>query len=158
MLKIRLARAGTTNRPFYHIVVANSTSPRDGKFIEKLGFYNPLAVTDKVKIDGEQVDAWLKKGATPTERVAVFLKQAGIGQNYTTVKSLNAKKDARITLVKARVEAKAKAEAEAAALAAKAEAEAAAKAAKEAAEAAKAEAAAAAEAAKAAAAETPAAE
>ena len=66
-LKIRLARAGTKKRPFYHIVVADSRSPRDGRFIERLGYFNPLLPKDKterLKLDLEKVKAWIAKGAT----------------------------------------------------------------------------------------------
>src|SRR5205085_9129304 len=68
-------------RPYYHIVVASSASPRDGKFIEVVGAYNPmLAKTDekRVKLDAEKVQAWLKKGAQPTDRVLRFLDAAGL--------------------------------------------------------------------------------
>jgi small subunit ribosomal protein S16 len=82
-LKIRLARAGTKKRPFYHIVVADSRSPRDGRFIERLGYFNPLLPkekTDRLKLDVEKAKAWLGKGALPTDRVLRFLDQAGIMQ------------------------------------------------------------------------------
>src|SRR5437763_16740967 len=80
-LKIRLARAGTKKRPFYHIVSADSRSPRDGRFIERLGFFNPLLPKDKterLKIDLDKVKAWLAKGALPTDRVSRFLDEAGV--------------------------------------------------------------------------------
>jgi len=80
-LKIRLARAGTKKRPFYHIVVADSHSPRDGRFIERLGFFNPLMPKDKterLKVDVDKVKGWLGKGALPTDRVLRFLEQAGV--------------------------------------------------------------------------------
>jgi small subunit ribosomal protein S16 len=80
-VKIRLARAGAKKRPYYHIVVANSASPRDGKFIEIVGAYNPmLGKTDekRIKLDAEKVQAWLKKGAQPTDRVLRFLDKAGL--------------------------------------------------------------------------------
>jgi small subunit ribosomal protein S16 len=80
-LKIRLARAGTKKRPFYHIVIADSRSPRDGRFIERLGYFNPLLPKDKperVKFDLEKAKAWLAKGALPTDRVLRFLDQAGL--------------------------------------------------------------------------------
>src|SRR3954449_11595300 len=80
-LKIRLARAGTKKRPVYHIVIADSRSPRDGRFIERLGYFNPLLPRDKterLKIDLDKVKAWLAKGATPTDRVLRFLDEAGI--------------------------------------------------------------------------------
>ena len=80
-LKIRLARAGTKKRPVYHIVVADSRSPRDGRFIERLGFFNPLLPKDKterLKLDVDKVKGWLGKGALPTDRVLRFLDQAGV--------------------------------------------------------------------------------
>lgn len=80
-LKIRLARAGAKKRPFYHIVVADSRSPRDGRFIEKLGSYNPTLPNDnpgRLMLDTDKAAEWLKKGAQPTERVARFLGQAGL--------------------------------------------------------------------------------
>src|SRR3954447_19949446 len=80
-VKIRLARAGAKKRPYYHIVVANSASPRDGKFIEIIGAYNPmLAKTDekRIKLNTEKVQDWLKKGAQPTDRVLRFLDAAGL--------------------------------------------------------------------------------
>jgi len=78
---IRLARAGTKKRPFYHIVVADSRSPRDGRFIERLGYFNPLLPKDKaerIKFDEEKMKGWLAKGATPSDRVMRFLDAAGI--------------------------------------------------------------------------------
>ena len=80
-LVIRMARAGTKKRPFYHIVLADSRSPRDGRFIERLGFFNPLLPKDKaerLKLDLEKVQAWMKKGAQPSDRVMRFLDAAGI--------------------------------------------------------------------------------
>ncbi len=79
-LKIRLARRGTTNLPFYHIVVADSRAPRDGNYLEKLGTYNPLEKDNAKKLTMEtaRIQEWMKKGALPTERVAKFLAQAGL--------------------------------------------------------------------------------
>src|SRR5689334_23528637 len=80
-LKIRLARAGTKKRPVYHIVIADSRSPRDGRFIERLGYFNPLLPKDKserLKLDLEKAKAWLAKGALPTDRVLRFLDAAGV--------------------------------------------------------------------------------
>jgi small subunit ribosomal protein S16 len=82
-LKIRLARAGTKKRPVYHIVVADSRSPRDGRFIERLGFFNPLLPkekTERMKLDLEKVKTWMAKGAQPTDRVARFLDEAGVAK------------------------------------------------------------------------------
>nr|WP_114228899.1 MULTISPECIES: 30S ribosomal protein S16 [Sphingomonas] len=80
-LSIRLARGGAKKRPYYRIVVADSRSPRDGRFIEKLGTYNPLLAKDspeRVKMDAERVSHWLKVGAQPSDRVARFLDAAGV--------------------------------------------------------------------------------
>src|SRR5579862_1643365 len=80
-LKIRLARAGAKKRPYYHIVIADSRAPRDGRFIERLGNFNPLLAKDapeRLRLDLEKVKAWLAKGATPTDRVLRFLDEAGV--------------------------------------------------------------------------------
>lgn len=81
MLKIRLARGGAKKRPYYSIVVADSHSPRDGRFIEKLGTYDPLLAKDnenRVKIDVERAQYWIGQGAQATDRVARFLEAAGV--------------------------------------------------------------------------------
>ena len=78
---IRMARAGTKKRPFYHIVVADSRAPRDGRFIERLGYFNPLLPKDKterLKLDMDKVKAWVAKGAQPSDRVMRFLDAAGV--------------------------------------------------------------------------------
>ena len=80
-LVIRMARAGTKKRPFYHIVVADSRSPRDGRFIERLGYFNPLLPKEKnerLKLDLDKVKDWMKKGAQPSDRVSRFLDAAGV--------------------------------------------------------------------------------
>ncbi len=80
-LKIRMARAGTKKRPFYHIVIADSRSPRDGRFIERIGFFNPLLPKDhkdRLRLDLEKVKAWLAKGALPSDRILRFLDAAGV--------------------------------------------------------------------------------
>ena len=80
-LKIRLARAGTKKRPHYNIVVADSRQPRDGRFIEKIGFYNPLLPkdhADRLKLDLDKAKEWMTKGATSTDRVHRFLADAGL--------------------------------------------------------------------------------
>jgi len=80
-LKIRLARAGTKKRPVYHIVIADSRSPRDGRYIERLGYFNPLLAKDhkdRLKLDLEKVKTWMAKGALPTDRVTRFLDAAGL--------------------------------------------------------------------------------
>ncbi|MXW84947.1 MAG: 30S ribosomal protein S16 [Boseongicola sp. SB0667_bin_21] len=79
-MKIRLARAGTKKRPFYRIVAADSRMPRDGRFIEKLGTYNPLLPKDsaeRVKMSLERIRYWMDQGAMPTDRVSRFLEAAG---------------------------------------------------------------------------------
>ena len=81
MLVIRMARAGTKKRPFYHIVLADSRSPRDGRFIERLGYFNPLLPkekTERLKLDLDKVKDWMKKGAQPSDRVMRFLDAAGV--------------------------------------------------------------------------------
>lgn len=78
---MRLSRGGSKKRPYYRIVVADSRAPRDGKFIEKIGTYNPLLAKDspdRIKLDNDRAAHWLKMGAQPTDRVARFLDAAGI--------------------------------------------------------------------------------
>ena len=80
-VKIRLARGGSKKRPFYRIVVADSRMPRDGRFIEKIGTYNPLLAKDsedRVKIDLDRVKHWMDQGAEVTDRVSRFLEAAGV--------------------------------------------------------------------------------
>ena len=80
-LKIRLARAGAKKRPYYHIVVADSRSPRDGRFLEKVGSYNPMLPAEheeRVRLLNERITHWMSQGALPTERVARFLGHAGL--------------------------------------------------------------------------------
>ncbi|WP_127114638.1 30S ribosomal protein S16 [Shimia sediminis] len=79
-MKIRLARGGSKKRPFYRVVAADSRMPRDGRFIEKLGTYNPLLPKDseeRIKLNMERVQYWLDQGAQPTDRVARFLEASG---------------------------------------------------------------------------------
>ena len=80
MLKIRLSRGGSKKRPYYTIVIADATAARDGKFIEKVGTYNPMLPKDaqRVTLKVERIAEWLKKGAQPTDRVARFLAQEGL--------------------------------------------------------------------------------
>ena len=120
-LKIRMSRGGAKKRPFYSIVVADSRSPRDGRFIEKLGTYNPMldkSHPERVKLKTERLEHWLKVGALPSDRVARFLGEAGLrpkpSYNETPHKSAP----------KAKAQERAKAAAEAAAAAAAAPAEA----------------------------------
>jgi small subunit ribosomal protein S16 len=114
---IRMARAGTKKRPVYHIVVADSRSPRDGRFIERLGFFNPLLPkekTERLKLDMEKVKAWMAKGAVPSDRVSRFLDAAGI---MTREKRNNPTRAIPRKERKAQIEAATKAAAEAAAAA-----------------------------------------
>ncbi|HAC35157.1 MAG TPA: 30S ribosomal protein S16 [Gammaproteobacteria bacterium] len=78
MVTIRLSRGGAKKKPFYHIVVADSRYPRDGRFIERLGFYNPVASgqAETLRVDLERADYWLGQGAQPSDTVATLLKRA----------------------------------------------------------------------------------
>lgn len=85
-MKIRLARAGSKKRPFYRIVATDSRMPRDGRFLEKLGSYNPLLPKDseeRVKMDAERIQHWLDQGAQPTDRIARMLEAAGLREKTT---------------------------------------------------------------------------
>ena len=75
MVKIRLQRAGKKKAPFYHIVVADSRSPRDGKIIEQIGTYDPMSDPTVLKLDNEKVEKWLKNGARPTETVKKLIER-----------------------------------------------------------------------------------
>ena len=82
-LKIRLSRGGAKKRPFYRIVVADARMPRDGRFVERLGTFDPLKAkdaADRIVIDAEKAKAWIAKGAQPTDRVARLLETMGVGQ------------------------------------------------------------------------------
>ncbi len=78
MVVIRLARGGQKNRPFYHVVVTDSRNSRDGRYIERLGFFNPLAngSEERLRLDAERIEYWQSKGAQPSERVAKLIKDA----------------------------------------------------------------------------------
>ena len=78
MVKIRLKRMGANKKPFYRVVVADSRAPRDGKFIEEIGYYNPMTDPADIKIDEEKAQKWLGTGAQPTETVSKIFKAAGI--------------------------------------------------------------------------------
>jgi small subunit ribosomal protein S16 len=98
-LKIRLARAGAKKRPYYHIVVADSRAPRDGRFIEKLGSYNPMLPAehaDRVRLFEERIQHWVSQGAVATDRVARFFGRAGLApmpeQREQPIKSAPKKK------------------------------------------------------------------
>jgi small subunit ribosomal protein S16 len=120
-LKIRLARAGTKKRPFFHIVVADSRSPRDGRFIERLGYFNPLLPKEKperIKFDLDKVKSWLGKGALPTDRVLRFLDQAGLmtrEARKNPIRALPRKERKALEEAKAKAIAEAKAKSAAAA-------------------------------------------
>ncbi len=77
-VKIRLRRMGAKKAPFYRIVVADSRFPRDGRFIEEIGYYNPLTDPAEVKVDGDKAKAWIAKGAQPTDTVKALLKKNGV--------------------------------------------------------------------------------
>ena len=77
-VKIRLRRMGVKKAPFYRIVVADSRFPRDGRFIEEIGYYNPLTTPVEIKIDSDKAKAWIKNGAQPTETVKALLKKNGV--------------------------------------------------------------------------------
>ncbi len=111
-LKIRMARRGTTNRPFYHIVAADSRKPRDGAYLEKLGTYNPLLPSDnpqRVTLEAERIKHWLSVGAQPSERIAKILSQNGLGK--APVITEKPKKSAPKKKAQERAEAKAEKEA-----------------------------------------------
>ena len=80
-VKIRLKRIGAKKSPFYRIVVADSRYPRDGRFIEEIGYYNPLTEPKIVKVDNEKALEWIKKGAKPTETVERLFKKSGLFEN-----------------------------------------------------------------------------
>jgi small subunit ribosomal protein S16 len=110
-VKIRLARGGAKKRPYYRIVVADSRMPRDGRFIEKIGAYNPMLPKDheqRIVVDAEKAAEWIKKGAKPTDRVARFLKDAGV---YEWAAGNNPKKGEPGEKAKERAEEKAEKEA-----------------------------------------------
>jgi len=114
-VKIRLARGGTKKRPFFRVVVADERAPRDGRFIEKVGTYNPLLPGDnpeRVKLDLERIKYWLSKGAQPTDRVLRFLDAAGVLKREAR---LNPEKSKPGKKAQERAEARAKKKEEAAA-------------------------------------------
>jgi small subunit ribosomal protein S16 len=119
-LKIRLARGGTKKRPHYRIVIAEATSPRDGRFIEKIGTFNPILPdthADRIVLDAERAKHWLSVGAQPTDRVARFLDKAGLYKRTAPVslaKALPKKKAQERTAAAAKAAAAKAAEAPAA--------------------------------------------
>ncbi|HYZ00937.1 MAG TPA: 30S ribosomal protein S16 [Candidatus Binatia bacterium] len=90
MVKIRLRRMGAKRRPFYRLVVADSRSPRDGRFIEQLGYYDPLTEPATVKIDEDKVAQWLSRGAQPSESARTLLKQQGVLDRYLAARKAGA--------------------------------------------------------------------
>ena len=78
MVKIRLKRMGAHKKPFYRIIVADARAPRDGKFIDEIGYYNPMTEPKDIKIDEEKTKKWIENGAQPTETVKKLLKNSGI--------------------------------------------------------------------------------
>ncbi len=78
MVRIRLTRMGSKGRPFYRIVVANADSPRDGRAIDQIGYYDPMTDPSTVQLDADKAVMWLKRGAQPTDRVADMLKKHGV--------------------------------------------------------------------------------
>ena len=82
-LKIRLARGGSKKRPYYHVVIADARSPRDGRFLEKVGAWNPMLAKDdakRVELDTARIQHWISEGAQPTDRVLRFMAEAGIAK------------------------------------------------------------------------------
>ena len=86
-VKIRLKRVGKTKAPSYRVVVADARSPRDGRIIEKIGWYNPLVEPSAIHIDEEKAISWMRKGAQPTESVASLLRRAGILERFEQSKT-----------------------------------------------------------------------
>ena len=89
-VRIRLRRMGAKKRPFYRMVVANSTSPRDGRFIETLGYYDPLTDPATVKVDEEKAILWLSRGAQPSDTAEYLLKKEGILEKFQEQKAAGA--------------------------------------------------------------------
>ncbi len=86
MVKIRLTRRGAKKRPFYRLVVSDARSPRDGRFIEQLGYYDPLTEPATIKIDEEKVAKWLGQGAQPSDAARSLLKREGILERYAAAR------------------------------------------------------------------------
>lgn len=85
-VKIRLKRIGTHKKPYYRVVIADERSPRDGRFIEMIGTYDPLKQEGGTKVDQEKALSWLKKGAVPTDTVRALLSQAGVMKQFAAAK------------------------------------------------------------------------
>lgn len=121
-LKIRLARAGSKKRPYYHVVIADARAPRDGRFIERVGSWNPLLAKDaedRIKLDADRIKHWLANGATPTDRVQKFMADAGLAEKISRSNPTKGTPGKAAT-ERAALKAKMAADAEAAAEAAKA--------------------------------------
>lgn len=114
-VKIRLRRMGSNKAPFYRLVVADSRAPRDGRFIEEIGYYNPVSSPKVVKIDGDKAKEWIAKGAQPTEGVVRLLESQGIieksEKNWEKKAKADAEKNAMIEERKAKAAARKAAEA-----------------------------------------------
>ena len=94
-VKLRLKRMGAKQKPFYRIVAADSRSPRDGRFIETVGTYNPIKNPQEIKVDEEKVLSWLSKGAEPTDTVRSILKSLGITKKFADSKKKTTKKETK---------------------------------------------------------------
>jgi len=93
-LKIRLARGGSKKRPYYHVVLADARSPRDGRFLESLGSWNPMLAKDdekRVQLNAERIKHWIEQGAQPTDRVLRFLNEAGVAKREVKNNPIKAK-------------------------------------------------------------------
>ncbi|MBP2443286.1 MULTISPECIES: 30S ribosomal protein S16 [Rhizobium] len=93
-LKIRLARGGSKKRPYYHVVLADARSPRDGRFLESLGSWNPMLAKDdekRVQLNAERIKHWIEQGAQPTDRVLRFLDEAGVAKREVKNNPVKAK-------------------------------------------------------------------
>ncbi|ANK87601.1 MULTISPECIES: 30S ribosomal protein S16 [Rhizobium] len=93
-LKIRLARGGSKKRPYYHVVLADARSPRDGRFLENLGSWNPMLAKDdekRVQLNAERIKHWIDNGAQPTDRVLRFLDEAGVAKREAKNNPIKAK-------------------------------------------------------------------
>ena len=99
-VKLRLKRMGSKQKPFYRIIVADSRSPRDGRFIETVGTYNPLKETDKYTFKEEEIISWLNKGAQPTDTVKSILSGNGIWAKYKASKAPKAKAEKKLAAEK----------------------------------------------------------
>ncbi|MFN3648063.1 MAG: 30S ribosomal protein S16 [Armatimonadota bacterium] len=87
MVRIRLTRMGSKKRPFYRIVVANSTSPREGRAIDQIGYYDPLTDPATIKIDAQKAGDWLRKGAQPTESVSQLFRRSGLQEQIDAART-----------------------------------------------------------------------